>query len=53
MMPEGFIRIKLIQVELSDDIKPTGEHVETMVAINIKERVDSPGEFSFEINFFN
>lgn len=45
MKPEGFLRIKLIQADLPEDLKPpSNDRYETTVAINIKERVDSPGE---------
>ena len=41
--PTGFVRLKLIRLELPDELKPA-EGVDAQVAVNVKERIDVNGE---------
>jgi hypothetical protein len=41
---DGFVRVKLIRVELPDDLQPADPATEIHIAINVKERVEVDGE---------
>ena len=50
MSPEGgeqngFIRLKLIRLELPDDLKPQDKPLEAECAVNVKERIEVEGRF--------
>lgn len=46
MPSEGFVRMKLLQVEIKDELRtgPPDRIIDPQCAVNIKDRVENPGE---------